>query len=1248
LIQHLEEVQQTVLDLESLAQTRLSDSVLWTELSDTADFSSSAIQLLNESENLRYYLFEGDSLIWWNDNQLALDFSEWPASDGRSALIYYQNGMGLALSKAHGSLRVLALIPLYKYYQIRNDNLGVQFEPGLGFPEGVEAARFESRDWAEDLTPLGGPDDAVYVFKNVAGDNIMPIVKDAGQSHSVPDAFQISLILLSLILFAAFAYRFCVRLAEFKMPFAEGLGLILLTVILASTRLLFIQSALHRSLSAHPLFDPFQYASSLFAGSLGDLMLDVVFILFILHFLRRRVSIERIIQDMKWPRVLRHSLGILGLLLLLRIAARVIRSLVVDSEIGFGMDDFFRWDFLSYSGLLVLALMLWATFEIAWISRSLIKWEKGRVAPSFWLSLLIASVLYVLLDQIIGTDLVVYSIIGWAALFLILRYLSERITEDSIILFRFLPYTLFFSLFAAVLLLRAKEHRAMEDMRVFAEEKVGSDAKLKSVYEVESPRVSQLKLLQDLFARGRTTIKAWEAVSNYIEDDLFRDRYFKSYQISLAFVNADGSTLFEEADWALHPVPEELNHANPEDLFLDFDGTNPAYWGKLPVFQLGMVDSLGNPADSILGYALLRFDRGTRTANRVFPELLQEGLGADEDYAFAVYSNGLLVDQVGEYAYPLQVQTDNSADEKTTVVWDKIKTILGIRSKSSYYEQGPYRHYRFDPIENTSVTVSISRAGWLTPISLFSFLFLLFLVVSVVITFILEFLQGSFSGRGFRIWSGVTLRARIQFLIILLTLFSFVIIGAVTVSYFTNQYDDYHENRLLRKLRSVMHELEFQSAANDTEARLQDEAFPFDKGINVNLSAVSDIHSMDVNIFDLDGKLIKSSQPAIFSEGLISNRLDANARYELVNKKMSSLVRDEQVGSLNYLSAYAPIRSYKGQTIAYIQLPYFAKEKNLREEISDFMVALINVYVLLLLGAGILALFLSNSITRSLSLISQQFQKVQLGGKNEPITWKGEDEIGLLVSEYNKMLGELEHSANLLARSERESAWREMAKQVAHEIKNPLTPMRLSIQHLQRAVADDDPRAGDLTKRVSQTLLEQIDNLTHIANEFSNFAKMPAAQRERINLAEVLDGVVDLFRQADEDVTLSWDNPGQELWIYADRNRMIRVFNNLIKNAIQAIPDDREGNIVLGIEEKTEHFKIWVRDNGIGISPEDQDKVFVPRFTTKNSGMGLGLAMCKNIVESAKGAIWFESTEGEGTTFFVILPKHEAAEAVLT
>ena len=287
--------------------------------------------------------------------------------------------------------------------------------------------------------------------------------------------------------------------------------------------------------------------------------------------------------------------------------------------------------------------------------------------------------------------------------------------------------------------------------------------------------------------------------------------------------------------------------------------------------------------------------------------------------------------------------------------------------------------------------------------------------------------------------------------------------------------------------------------------------------------------------------------------------------------------------------------------------------------------------------AIVLALLLSKYITKTLKTISDKIKETRLEKRNEKIEIKSStDEILTLVNSYNSMIEELQESAVKLATGEREQAWREMAKQVAHEIKNPLTPMRLSVQSFQRKFDPTDPAIHQKVDEYSKTLIQQIDTMSSIASAFSNFAKMPAQQNEMLNVVIIVKLALDIFNE--DYITFVAEE--EEIIAKFDRTQLIRVVTNLIKNGIQSIPEDAEDpKIIVNVTSQDSMVKITVQDNGIGISEDNKSKVFEPKFTTKTSGMGLGLAMVKNIVETYNGTITFISEKGKGTTFIVTFPK---------
>jgi nitrogen fixation/metabolism regulation signal transduction histidine kinase len=319
--------------------------------------------------------------------------------------------------------------------------------------------------------------------------------------------------------------------------------------------------------------------------------------------------------------------------------------------------------------------------------------------------------------------------------------------------------------------------------------------------------------------------------------------------------------------------------------------------------------------------------------------------------------------------------------------------------------------------------------------------------------------------------------------------------------------------------------------------------------------------------------------------------------------------------------------------MGYLNIPYFAKQTDLENEISTLLVTLINIYVFLTVISLLVTLFIANRITGPLQMLQLKLANITLGKKNEPIEWNNNDEIGNLIIEYNRMILELGESAERLAKSERESAWREMAKQVAHEIKNPLTPLRLNAQLIQRAYDEKSPQFDEKFKKFTNMLIEQVDTLSQIASEFSNFAVMPKPKLFPVKLSEVIQNAVTLFRTTTSSEII-FNNHTQNDWIEADKEQLLRVFNNLIKNALQAIAD-------INLHEEDKQLLVQVIDNGVGMNEEQKKMIFVPNFTTKTGGMGLGLAMVKNILETMQVSISFTSVEHEGTTFEMRFPRQK-------
>lgn len=479
----------------------------------------------------------------------------------------------------------------------------------------------------------------------------------------------------------------------------------------------------------------------------------------------------------------------------------------------------------------------------------------------------------------------------------------------------------------------------------------------------------------------------------------------------------------------------------------------------------------------------------------------------------------------------------------------------------------------------------------------------------------------------------LSLRTRIFISMILLVLGASILIAGVTVYQYKEEAEAYHRERLERKETAIRENINFVLAS--TTYMVNTENIPSIFKQNQKIYEMSQVHEMQINIYDLEGRLLISSKENFFKDTTdyqidkpILSKLDAssNRRY---------LLKGETNGE-KFQSSYTYITDQRFKPLAILYLPYLQDDSVLNRDLNDFLMRLGEVYLFMLALAIILSYFLSKYITKSLKIISEKINQTRLDKRNQKIELSNaSEEIYALISAYNSMIDELEESAVKLATSEREQAWREMAKQVAHEIKNPLTPMRLSVQSFERRFDRHDPEIEHKVNEFCDTLINQIDTMSSIASAFSNFAKMPAQQNETLNVPKITKLALDIFNEN----YIVFNSEKEEILAKFDRTQLIRVVTNLVKNAIQAMDETEDPKIVVSIDEEPDNVCISVCDNGQGITEENREKIFEPKFTTKSSGMGLGLAMVKNIVETYKGSINFTSKPGKGTIFKVRFPK---------
>lgn len=970
------------------------------------------------------------------------------------------------------------------------------------------------------------------------------------------------------------------------------------------------------------LFNPAIYGSNLVQRSLGDLLINAVLFcwwaLFAWSSLRDEANPGNKLS-LTWQRIA-AGISILLLISSAFIVASVVRSMVADSKISFDVTNFFSLTKYTVVGFFVLACLSLSYYYFAQLlMRYILPVFRGAEMVMYFV---IAGIGLAFLTLRTGSPNVLFylPVLAWLLAFTWLISRGGRLLGGvRINIAGILAWIFIFSFSIAGIMLT--QNREVEWNR----RKAIADKLLLQTDPASETRMNlSVKYLDNDFLEANFYRFKDESQSRLLRDSIIAGNYSASINkyetrlyvydsINRPLYNDDGLS-YDALNIILH---EQAKPTSSEGLYY--------YETSYEKFNYITKTEIRDSLQQRVGTLFVLANPKNYGQEALYPELFRKSKHTDLDkwpiYSSAVYESNILKMAQGNYAFPVELNPVPFSGEE-------IKRIAN----------GDYEELWFRPAADKTVIVARKKERTIEAITLFSYIFCSFLFLVLFVQAISLVLKSGFSVQRLREMLQLNIRSQVHSTIIFISLFSFLVIGVATISFFISRNKDSNRDKLGRTMRVMVNEMEKKMADHS----LADDVVKlYDSVSNLSLqqlvSEVADIHGVDVNVYDPEGNLQVSSQAYVYSRGILSRKMDPSAFYHLGRLRQMLHVQDEKIADFSYFSIYSPVRRENGEVYGYINIPYFTSRPELRQEISNFLVTIINLNAFIFLVAGLIALFITNRITRSFSLISEKMREVNLGKMNEPIEWHRNDEIGELVKEYNRMVAKLEESAAALAKSEREGAWREMARQVAHEIKNPLTPMKLHIQYLQKAINNNQPNVKELSANVASTLVEQIDHLSKIAADFSQFANIGNTNVTRFDLHDVIASLKDLYT-ADSKVQFNWLPVHRTVLVEADRTQMNRLFTNLFANAVEACNSNSVCQIEVRESIENNMLRVAIRDNGEGIAPEMQDRIFVPNFTTKSSGTGLGLAMCKGIVEKAHGRIWFETSQGQGTVFFVELP----------
>ena len=1140
-------------------------------------------------------------LTYWNTQTILPDASILQSKDSIE-FKKLANGYYFIQKRKIQNNVIISLLPIKWKYSIASNYLKNTFTVNPKQGEDFEVS-FNKNDAA--VVAANG----LYLFS----------VKNINANSKSNDRLTIWLRILSIIPLFIFLHFVVIKINEEK-GFKTASIFLIASLLFVRVLIYFFPGLLQ--LRTFELFDPSVYGSDIILRSLGDLLINAILFLWVIGFIRNHIgniefSKKRFSVLEQWIFLVVSAFVVL---FVTYTGGSIIRSLVADSQIPFDVINFFSLNIYSVIGFLVLCCMAVGYYYFCKIVFYLLRKIFPDFAIPFFLLLTILG-LFLLSFKIgsITNGFELYELL-WLLLFLFLiKNDLSGFFAGSVIISRMVFWLFFFSASIASIIITENSRKELRNRQHYAETIAAktnpiNDVLLNTVLTDFRPDLIANKFY--LFNSEKTAAIIRDSLTNNNNVSSFTNKYSTKILVFDSLENPlfnDDPITFNSITGIYSAQAKPTAVAGLQYYYSGYDQIN--YISKKIIRDYNAV---------LLGYVFIVIQPQTTIAQNLSPELFNRGqnnsLENSIEYAFAVYEKGKLVSSHNDFAFSSRYQEKYFAGKEFL-----------LTTKNNYNEL-----WYNAGAEKFIVIVKENRI-LIELITLFSYLFCAFLLLTALSWMVSALVKSRLKINALKERIQLSIKQQVHSTIIFFSVFSFLIIGIATILFFINRYENNNKETLSRTIKIMEEELTAQVSSNSLKENLFNNDLVTSIGATETVvNNLSKIHGLDINLYSLSGDLQSSSLPLPYVKGIVSTKMEPTAFYHLYAGKEIQYFQKEQIGKLEFLSGYIPVTDSTGNDVAYLNIPYFISQTKLKEEISNFLITIINLNAFIFLIAGIVALIITNRITNSFSYISDKMKQINLGKRNESMVWDRNDEIGALVKEYNKMLLKLDESATALAKSERESAWQEMAKQVAHEIKNPLTPMKLSMQFLQRSIENDAPNIKELGAKVAVTLVEQIDHLSQIAAEFSRFATIEKATPETFNLNEALLSVKRLYA-ADQITQFTWKLLPDSIMVYADKTHINRILTNLILNGIQAVAENNIPHITIEETLLTNMVQIEIADNGTGISEEMKTKIFTPNFTTKSSGTGLGLAMCKRMAEQAGGDLRYE-TSTLGTSFFITLP----------
>lgn len=962
------------------------------------------------------------------------------------------------------------------------------------------------------------------------------------------------------------------------------------------------------------LFDPANYASSWLNPSLGDLFLNTICLGFILGLIIFQLSSKKTIQLVAKQKISENfKLGLVFSVVLSTVFFGVVwffpRDLIFNSQWVLDIRSIPTFDL--FKGLSILILFLWGSVYVL-ISLTLF---------SLLFSLRKDKRIYYKYFVLLGLPVLLVS--GYFDFWFAMAWLIHFIFLYSIVRFELfqnvfrLGLDTFLTFFYACLVTAGiigvstfqseRERLILSKTRFANQNLIENDVMTEFFLEDIFTRVNN-----DLFIQNRMVdpLLSKDPVETKIRK-IYLDNYFDQFDVVIRVFSVSGQQIQGPAE------SEDLKALRQLYVKSDFaTGVKDLYFirGKETTASNKFVAFIPIlREDNLLGTVFLELNQLRVQPGSVYPKLLLDRKYAEKldplNYDYAVFREKELLRSSGAFNY-------NQSDFLNALIRDQL------------FERGIlFQGFHHFGMKNGDETIVISSPT--ISISQFFGNVSLFFVAFVFLTFLAILLNTLFKGyRDFEFNYSTKLQLYLNFAFF----FPIIIISIITIGLLGGSYKDDLNRQYIEKARLIRSNLGV-FFNNQNPASVDRDL------LNEEINSLANTIASDIHLYTPEGYLESTNRPNIFGKKILAPWINPSAMAAIMEENQIQLLIDERIGKLRYQTVYLAVPSQIDQSnIGILAVPFFESETELNSLISDVLSNIFNAFVVIFILFLIVSSFVSKNLTLPFKLLTQKLKATNLEN-NEPMYWGSKDEIGLLVNEYNNMLFKLDASKKVLASTEKESAWREMAKQVAHEIKNPLTPMKLTLQHLLRLDQEGVLQDQQKLRKSLETLIHQVDALSGIASSFSTFAKMPLPKNELMNFKTVLMQVLELFKN-DKRVQLDFldDSYTEEIIIMGDDKLFGRVIANLIINGIQAAQPGKAAHIKIWLWMTEQSVFLEIADNGRGIPHELKDKIFIPNFSTKSTGSGLGLAIAKSGVETAGGKIWFETEIGKGTTFYLTFP----------